>query len=343
MVHRRAQAAVAAGAMLILLATGCAGATVEGAAEAAPASTSTETGLPTWTRVQPVAPSAPATYSLGRDPDNSTVVYANGTIPLGTGPVTIDLGYRVEDSGHGNSPLLAQNLKQWQQDGIAPEPFEADGARGFWSEDRITAAENPKASGTSRFYVVAKGAVTVTLSVWAPEGTELTDELRQTADQLARSVRFEESTPASAAAGQQVTAKVPFSFERPSSLPNPDQAEFGSTHWIRYEIDSQSIEVSLQKRETAAADYADKVRNLQGTEATVRDVTEQPSTATTIGTKVDEGVGTAPRHDGGVALMYFILRKGDLLIEVRSSGNDGPLPESVQEAVGSIMTTMDFG
>lgn len=325
-----------------LAAAGC-GVSVPGEPSAPPSTGgSIESPAPTTTRVQPTFASIPITYSPGRSVDRHEIYYSNGQIPLSEGPVESSLGFRVDQSYRDNSELIAQNMKAWRSEGIKPAPFEADGGTGYWHEKEVAAADNLGVAGTERFYVVAKGAVTVTLSMFAPEGVAMTDEARETADQLIRSVRFDESGLTATSSDQQAAPAVPFTFERPSSLPGSNDAEFANAYWARYELDGQMVEVSAQKREDAATDYAEKAGALGDTKANPQDVKEMSSTADTIGKQVDEGIGTAPRHDGGIALWYFLLRKGDLLVEVRSDGGDRSVTQPVQEVVTTIVTSMTF-
>lgn len=299
---------------------------------AAPASTSA--------RVQPTF-TPPITYSLAGLPARSEVSHANGSIVLNEEPISYSLGFRVQEDRRDNSELVGQNQQAWVGRGVKPDVFEADGQRGFWAEEQVSAADNDGKPGTSRFYVVAKGAVTVSLTAFAPENVAMTEEAREIADGIARSIRFDESELTGEPVDRQLMSKVPYSFEKPAAFTGGDDAEFATMYWNRYEFDGQVVEVALRKQADAAAAYGEKVTALRGTEAEVLDVKEQEST-TALGAQVDEGVGTAPRQADGIALMYFIARKGDLLLEVRSSGEGGPLGQRAQEAVTAVVGSTEL-
>ncbi|ASR34630.1 hypothetical protein BAY61_06120 [Prauserella marina] len=291
-------------------------------------------------RAGPVA--LPVTYELGAPADGYELPYYNGRVFVGEEPVEVTFGFRVEETARNNSKLLASNLEQWQERNVTPETFEADGETGYFYEEVFT-AENDAEPGTSRFYVVAKGAVTVTLTVFAPEGTELSQESRDAGDALAASIVFDESGLTGEAGTDQGAPAVPFTFVPQPSLPGPFDAEFGGLYWADYTFGDQQVQVSLREDPEAEKTYRDKYEQAQGSPAKPVDIKTAESTANTIGKQVDEGYGVAPSSGGDTVLMYFMVRKGDLILEINAPGEGTkPLPLPIREAVTGILGTATF-
>lgn len=294
------------------------------------------------TRVSATFGASPITYAVGQVADRATISYLNGRITMRMASVEFMLGFRVQEDRRDDSELLATNLDRWRSEGIRPNEVQVDGVTGYWHERELTETDEDARPGTRRFYVAAKGAVTVTLTMHVPEDVDRVEQARELADRLFLGVRFDESVLTSDSSAEQATPKVPFTFEQPAVLAGQNDAEFGFVYWTRYEFGDRTVEVSMQTSEDAAAEYREKVAALAATKATVLDVKQDPATASTVGRQVDEGSGVAARHNGGVVLMYFVLRKGDQLVYVRADGHRQPLAQSVQDAVGSIVSSMRF-
>ncbi|MEU3271571.1 hypothetical protein ABZ639_12025 [Saccharomonospora sp. NPDC006951] len=292
--------------------------------------------------VRPEPAALPVTYELGAPSDGYELPYYNGRVFLGEEPAEVTFGFRVEESARNNSELLQSNMEKWQERGVTPETFEADGETGYFHEEVFTADDGGE-PGTSRFYVVAKGAVTVTLTVFAPEGTELPQELRDAGDAIAASVVFDESGLTGEAGTGQGAPAVPFTFVPHPSLPGPFDAEFGGFYWADYAFGDQRLQVSLREDPEAEKTYRDKYEQAQGSPAKPVDVKTAESTANTIGKQVDEGYGVTPSSGGETVLMYFMVRKGDLILEISAPGEGTkPLPVPIREAVAGILDTATF-
>ncbi|TCP54006.1 hypothetical protein EV191_10346 [Tamaricihabitans halophyticus] len=288
---------------------------------------------------------APVTYTFDTEADSYLFWYGDGTVELQSEPTELTVGFRIDEENRDASALVAENEQRWQERRVEPKTFQADGQPGQWSEEEH-AEDSELGAGTMRFYMVAKDAVTATVSAFVPADTEPPEGWWDDVHQLAESIEFDDSKISGVGTGEQAASHVPFTFAAPEGVNGSAEAELGSQQHIKYDYDKQVVDVRLHQLPSVSAArqlYARKVRELDREDVTYVDVRHHGPTVTTVAERVDEGLWLAEGRAGHAEIEYYLLRKGDLLFYVQSDGKGEPLSLDTSNAVNSIVTTAEFG
>lgn len=330
----------AVAAVVSLVATGC-GSTVSGTPVARGSGTGGEPPDEP-VRATPEYGPPPITYTAGENVETFRQYYLTGMHTSEVDSVEFTVGFRVQEAAREDSELLRSNLDLWTEKGVEPNEFEVDGVPGYWGDLELADGGVNGEPGTQRFYMAAKGAVTVTLTMFAPGDGGLPEDVMDVGDRLFTSVEFDETALSGKGATDQAMPVVPFSTEVPAELGGELEFEFATVYWTEYVVAGRTIEVYAQRDEQAAKVFADRRKELGDTAARVVDLKQDPNTVDNLGQRIDEGLGTVPRHNGVLVLMYFMFYKDDLLLHVRCDGANKELTKPVQDTVTQILTTMTF-
>lgn len=291
-------------------------------------------------RMTPEYGQPPITFDAGEQVESFRQHYLTGLYTTTLDPVEFMIGFRVQESARDDSELLDSNMELWKEKNVQPTEFEVDGVPGYWGDMSFDdPGEEPT---TQRFYIAAKGAVTVTLTMSAPTADGLPEDVLDLGDQVFTSVQFDETTLTGKGPIDQAPPVVPFSLEVPAELGEELTFEFATVYWSNYVVAGRTIEVYVSDNTEAAKSYADRKKELEGTAARVFDLKDDRNTVDNLGPQIDEGLGTVPRHNGVMVLMYFMFRKGNLLVHVRCDGDKRELTKPVQDTVTKILTTTVF-